>query len=102
MNITYAEREKNITTLDVIGEFVPKGKNNAGKEHEAFYKYTCIIDGRKVSLRFTKDVDTKPLENLITEGYNRFKITCEYFSGICNQYQYPRAYASFVTDVEVY
>ena len=101
MEIKFAEREQNISTLDVTGEFVPKGKNKAGKEHEAFYKYTVYIDGRKVSLRFTKDVDTKPLEELITKGYNCFKITCMYFSGICNQYQYPRAYASKVTEVEV-
>ena len=102
MNITFHEKTEAKATLDVIGEFVPKGKNKAGKDHEAFYKYTALIDGRKVSLRFTKDTDVKPLEELIDQKYNRFKISVDYFSGICNQYQYPRAYASIITDIEVY
>lgn len=64
------------------------GTNAKGEKYEAFDKYFWITeDGRKVDLRFKRDVNTKPFEIA-----KKFKICVEDFQK-ANGFEYVRYYA---------
>lgn len=64
------------------------GTNAKGEKYEAFDKYYWITeDGRKVDLRFKRNVNTKPFESA-----RKFKICVSEFQK-ANGYEYVRYYA---------
>ena len=68
------------------------------QKFEPFISYETSIDGMKVSCRFTREVDTKPLENLYKEGVRRFTMLCS-CDGISPNYTYPRCYVKAIQEV---
>lgn len=64
------------------------GTNAKGEKYEAFDKYYWITDdGRKVDLRFKRNINTKPFEIA-----KKFKIRVDYFQK-ANGFEYVRYYA---------
>lgn len=84
-------------TLDVTMKEINPTKEQT---FQPFISYETAIDGVKVSCRFTRDVDTKPLENLYKEGIRRFTMTCD-CEGISAKFLYPRCYVTAIHEVEI-
>ena len=73
-----------MTTLTIIRRLVTP----SDKTKPTFFAYEYIAaNGRKVDLRFRKDVDIRVFDGLV-----KFKASFEEFQ-VSTRYEYPRAYA---------
>lgn len=97
MEIKRTKKETKQMTFNVVMKEITPRRD---QDFEPFISYEASIDGQRVSCRFTRAVDTKPLENLYKEGIRRFKMTCD-CDGISPQFTYPRCYVSKIHEVEI-